>query len=240
VRVPSRETLDALKDLVERLSSAVTVADIGQALLATGERFGFVDALIIDLGKLLGHVGPALIFTIHPPIEVAEHDRQLPFANHPFTLRARASPQPFLMSDVRRAMGLEGDDRWWAVMPDSLKGMDGIVIPVYEHGALAWCAAFAGHAPDLSAAAQATMSAAVQAGYALYLELLDPKTARSRLTERESACLRLLAEGKSDADIGLALGIAARTVRYHLSNAKLKLGVATRIQAVAKSLTGKP
>ena len=239
MRVPSRETLDALKDLVERLSSAATVADIGNALLSTGERFGFVDALIIDMDKLLGRVGPALVFSIHPPIDIVEHDAQSPFANHPFTLRARASPQPFLMSDVRRAMGLEGDERWWAMLPESLKGMDGIVIPIYERGALTWCAAFAGHAPDLSAAAQATMSAAVQAGYALYLELLDPNTARSRLSEREAACLRLLSEGKSDAEIGGALGITARTVRYHLNNAKQKLGVATRIQAVAKSWSGR-
>jgi DNA-binding CsgD family transcriptional regulator len=236
VNVSSRETLTALKDLVERLSSSVTVDDIGRALLATGNRFGFVDELIIDMGKLLGRVGPAIIFTIHPPAEVVEHDAQSPFANHPFTLRARASPQPFLMSDVRRAMGLEGDDRWWAMMPESLNGMDGIVVPIYDQGALAWCAAFAGREPDFSAAAQATMSAAVQAGYALYLELLDPKTARSRLSERESDCLRLLAEGMSDADIGAALGIAPRTVRYHLGNAKQKLGVATRIQAVARSL----
>ena len=112
VGVSSHESLDALKDLVERLSSATTVEDIGHALLAVGKRFGFVDALIIDMDKLLGRVGPALVFTIHPPVEVAEHDAQSPFANHPFTLRARASPQPFLMSDVRRAMGLEGYERW--------------------------------------------------------------------------------------------------------------------------------
>ncbi len=231
-----RETLSALNDLVERLSSAATVEDIGNALLATANRFGFVDELIIDLGKLLGQVGPAVVFTIHGRDAVVEHDAAKPFTNHPFTLRARASPQPFLMSEVRRTMGLEGDERWWALLPASLKGMDGIVVPVYDQGALAWCAAFAGHDPDLSAAAQATMSAAVHAGYALYLEFLDPKAPRARLSEREADCLRLLAEGKSDAEIGAALGIAVRTVRYHLNKVKAKLGVATRIQAVAKSL----
>jgi DNA-binding CsgD family transcriptional regulator len=82
------------------------------------------------------------------------------------------------------------------------------------------------------------MSAAVHAGHARFRELLDNKTPRSPLTPRESECLRWVADGKTDVEVGKILAISPRTVRFHINNAKIKLGVATRIQAVAKRLGG--
>jgi DNA-binding CsgD family transcriptional regulator len=52
------------------------------------------------------------------------------------------------------------------------------------------------------------------------------------LTERESEVLSWVAQGKSDWQIGKILNISSKTVNYHAENAKRKLGVATRIQAV--------
>ncbi|WP_394890370.1 autoinducer binding domain-containing protein [Mesorhizobium sp. AaZ16] len=53
------------------------------------------------------------------------------------------------------------------------------------------------------------------------------------LTPREYECLQWAARGKSAWDIGCILGIKPRTAAFHLDNAKKKLGVRTKDQAVA-------
>lgn len=54
------------------------------------------------------------------------------------------------------------------------------------------------------------------------------------LTEREREVLRHLAEGRSNREIADALFIGEATVKTHLGNVYEKLGVANRVQAVAK------
>lgn len=56
-------------------------------------------------------------------------------------------------------------------------------------------------------------------------------------TDRELQCLELAARGMTSADIGIKLGITARTVYFHFSNLMLKLGVLNRQEAVALGLT---
>lgn len=54
------------------------------------------------------------------------------------------------------------------------------------------------------------------------------------LSARERECLHWAARGKSAWDIGHILGIAPRTVAFHLDNAKKKLGVRTITQAAIR------
>ncbi|TPM42052.1 hypothetical protein FJ967_00455 [Mesorhizobium sp. B2-3-4] len=61
-----------------------------------------------------------------------------------------------------------------------------------------------------------------------------PATATVRLTVRERDSLALVAEGKTDWEISVILGIAEATVRFHVDNARRKLGAVNRAQAVAR------
>ncbi|MEW5938159.1 MAG: response regulator transcription factor [Chloroflexota bacterium] len=54
------------------------------------------------------------------------------------------------------------------------------------------------------------------------------------LTDREEAVLALVAEGKSNAQIGAALSLSENTVKFHLKNLFAKLGVTNRTEAAAK------
>ena len=58
-----------------------------------------------------------------------------------------------------------------------------------------------------------------------------------QLGEREVETLTWAARGKTSAEIALILGLSKRTVDFHLDNARSKLGVATRTQAVMKAAT---
>ncbi len=229
--------LDVLKEMTSSLSQASTADGIGRALFSVSKRFGFTTALIVDMSRAFSRIGPAIIFSASGRAPVEIFDTQRPFANHPFTLRAQGSDKPFVMSRVKAELGRE-DEAWWAGLPPHLKDMDGIVVPVHVDGDFVWYSGFAGPAPDLSQRTLSVMSAAVLAGYERFCELLDDKAPRSPLTARESECLRWVGEGKTDMEVGKILDISPRTVRFHIGNAKAKLGVATRIQAVAKRIGG--
>ena len=58
----------------------------------------------------------------------------------------------------------------------------------------------------------------------------------TQLSERELSCLRLLADGHSDEDIAERLGIAARTVRFHIDKAKRALNASSRAHMIAVAL----
>lgn len=59
------------------------------------------------------------------------------------------------------------------------------------------------------------------------------------LSEREIAALTWSARGKTSDEIATILGLSKRTIDFHIDNARAKLGVATRIQAVVKAVSGK-
>ncbi len=58
------------------------------------------------------------------------------------------------------------------------------------------------------------------------------------LRDREVETLTWAARGKTFWEIGQILGVSRRTVEFHLENARRKLGVATRTQALIKAATG--
>jgi len=67
----------------------------------------------------------------------------------------------------------------------------------------------------------------------LMREIKTPKEPieESQLTERETDVLRLLAGGKANKEIALELHISETTVKTHVSNVLMKLGVPSRTQA---------
>jgi LuxR family quorum sensing-dependent transcriptional regulator len=57
---------------------------------------------------------------------------------------------------------------------------------------------------------------------------------KAAFTPRELECLRWVAAGKTDPEIGTILSIVATTVRFHVDAARKKLGAQTRAHAVAR------
>ncbi|MFI4865661.1 MAG: response regulator transcription factor [Steroidobacterales bacterium] len=73
--------------------------------------------------------------------------------------------------------------------------------------------------------------AAHQRGKALYGSKID---APIRLTRRELQTMRWVSRGKTDAQIGAILKLSATTVHSYIEQAKHKLGVRSRSQAVSE------
>jgi DNA-binding NarL/FixJ family response regulator len=62
---------------------------------------------------------------------------------------------------------------------------------------------------------------------------LADRVTQVQLTMRELTVLRLLADGKTNKEIGVALSIAESTVKVHLTHLFEKLGVSSRTEAIA-------
>lgn len=63
--------------------------------------------------------------------------------------------------------------------------------------------------------------------------------AMDELTERESQVLKLMVEGLNNAEIAGRLIVSLSTVKYHISNILMKLGVDNRVAAVAMAIQKK-
>ena len=60
------------------------------------------------------------------------------------------------------------------------------------------------------------------------------QTLASLLSRRERDCMRLIAQGNSDLEISVIMGVSHTTVISHVQNAKRKLGAKSRAQAIAR------
>lgn len=67
----------------------------------------------------------------------------------------------------------------------------------------------------------------------LEFEAADPEPV-DPLTRRERDALALVADGKTDWEVSVILGIAEATARFHIDNGRKKLGAVNRAQAVAR------
>ena len=84
----------------------------------------------------------------------------------------------------------------------------------------------------IKAAAEGQVQLSPQAAARLMREVRTPDVpAPQALTEREMDVLKLLARGKANKEIAMYLIIGEKTVKTHVSNILLKLGVQSRTQA---------
>lgn len=152
---------------------------------------------------------------------------------------ARQRIAPFTWKDVRtsRAPTSAAQEMWDAAA--SWGWFDGFVVPVHGPNGYFACISMASPEQNLDRCAETRirlqMFALIAHERCLALSgssgTADP---RQTLSARELECLRWVGAGKTDWEIGMILGIAASTVKFHVDRARDKLGTRTRAHAVAR------
>jgi len=234
-RVRAMDAYSELTEALSRVRGAGTMGGIWPGVKEFAAQFGYSHLLAVDLGRVVGGAREALLYSDEPKI-LADVDREMLASQHPLVRGCLEAPQTFLVSELRNDPAYRGA-RWLELMAEVVREGDGLVVPVYRSGQPVGAANFGGRSPDTTALTRALLQVLAHAAVERALALRDGRSPSvNALSAREAQCLRQVAIGLPDAEIGVLLGISPRTVRFHVDSAKAKLGVSTRIQAVAKAL----
>lgn len=80
------------------------------------------------------------------------------------------------------------------------------------------------------------MTLSSEASEVLANSLRQPPTPDNQLTEREREVLALMVKGMSNQEIAVKLVVSLGTVKFHIGNIFMKLGVQSRVEAVTLAL----
>jgi LuxR family quorum sensing-dependent transcriptional regulator len=226
-----------LSEALARINAAWSLPSLWSGVKEFAGRFGYSHMFVVDAARLVGGARDAVIYTDTPqlPTEIDRDNGE--YGKHPLVAKGLKSPTPFLVSEVRADPGIS-DKSWIEHLADVVKRGEGLVVPVYRGNEPIAGISLGGEQPDTSPVVRAMLQVVAHAAIERLSSLREGKAAPAMhaLTVRETQCLRYVAIGHADVEIGQILGISPRTVRFHVDSAKTKLGVATRVQAVAKAL----
>lgn len=232
-----------LTDCLGRIEASTSMQALWSSVKDFAGQLGYTNVLAIDTAKISGGARSAAIYSDTPKQTLEAFDRELSFAEHPLVQRVFVTDIPFFVSGLRK-QAEDAGERWTQFLADVVKRGEGLVVPVCHGTEPVAGFNFGGIAPDTSANARSMLQVAAHAVIEKRRTLEHGRPEKvigeaPALSTREAQCLRLVAVGQTDAEVGRMLGISPRTVRFHVDSSKTKLGVTTRIQAVAKALRDK-
>jgi len=171
-------------------------------------------------------------------------------SDDPVLATAAQSYAPFLWSDISRLIALAPVQSQFIDSIHAAGVGAAVTVPIHRardadqggsYSVFAGCCSFmmkTGIALPLS-----SLAAAHYVGALAFDAVENLRQAQTReaprgpqLTPRQRDCVVLVAQGKSDWEIGQLLGISESTVHKHIEDAKRRFCVSTRIQLVVRSL----
>jgi DNA-binding CsgD family transcriptional regulator len=185
----------------------------------------------IGLGRARTH---RFFFLDWPPDWRAIYEAQRMFDHDPIVSEARRRMAPFVWGDMTQL----SEDAAQVLAKARCHGwVDGFVVPLHGpasyQGVVSLAAREKLSLDPFDRAVLETMSTTIHHRCRTAVGFGSGALALPRLTARELECLQWVASGKTDWEIGRLIGIAAPTAHYHVERAKKRLGVRSRVQAVA-------
>lgn len=235
-----RENLDHTWRFLERVERAHDAAGVENCLLEIGKDYGF--------SSVFGGIVPNYSL---PPAEVAE---RIFFQHFPKEWAIRYNDRGYVLRDpiVHRLQSDRNPFEWQEAYVSCANSDDvaviggeasefglkaGFVVPVPLLDGSVAAVSFGGGHSEVRSEDRAALG--FVANYAVG-NLLHLKESRERLigslTPREYDCLLWAAEGKTDWEISVILGISKSTVVKHLLSARDKLGAVNKAHAIAMAL----
>lgn len=213
----------ALRDIVRSLDEASSNEDIAKSLSLLGSLFQMPHVYLVprkgdERGQTKAFLGAA------PGMRrAASALAELSLSN----VFGKANG-PISLSDVARSLGPSWN------RPLELRGLEAVATTVEVSPDSALHVIFFGKGVASGLSKSLLFLGTYLAAHRRVAASRRPDALRA-LTERERQVLNLAKNGLTDAKIGKMLGIATRTVRFHLGNAMRKAGAQTRAQLIAKS-----
>ena len=227
-------------DFGDSIASCRTPDDVGDLYHREVARHGYTSsACRAFVPSAAGARSSVLLFRNWTP-EWAQLSDQKGFSANSFVITdARRRMSPFTWRDVPKARALSAGERevWNAVLAWGWN--NGFVLPVHGPGGYFATVSMASPERDLDLGPNNRLRLQMIATLAhercrVLANLAAAGSPPATMSARELECLRWVAAGKTDWEIGMILSISAATVKFHVNGARAKLGARTRAQAVAR------
>jgi DNA-binding CsgD family transcriptional regulator len=229
---PSR--FERLQNYLQHVPEIHAAGDLAAATSAVSAAFGLPTVMVGALLVRGDKVGGRFYFGNWSKEWTSVYLEKV-FAEDPLVHEARRRMSPFTWSELWAEGDLPQAVRDVIEMGRQRGWQEGFAVPIHGPGGYLGLASFAGGPAALSPSDRALLLALAHAAHqrckALYGDKLD---AAINLTRRELQTMRWVSRGKTDAQIGAILKLSATTVHYYVEQAKRKLGVRSRSQAVSE------
>lgn len=227
-------TIEDLSQLIADIGTATSPRAVWPLLKAFVEQFGVTHMSLFDKSSTgEGELGERLFSD--GGIDFGD---SYPATPNPLIIAALQSRRPVAASELLSHGLVLG--RWQESFRFIAKQGDALAIPVVGNTGVEGLAILSGPIERLTALSRSLLQIAVHLAFKRAIQLDTEPVAEpanpSNLSARQMECLRWVAMGKTDPEIGIILGVSPRTVRFHLDKAKDKLKVMTRVQAVTKAV----
>lgn len=185
--------------------------------------------------------GSMVALTNYPDKWVETYLKRNIVANDPILLASDRSAIGFRWEDVPKLIPVTAAHREVCEAAGRAGLVHGFTIPAHVPGEANGSCSFALRAgrtlPEANLLmAQLVGSFAFQAARSMVTRARAAAIRRVKLTPRQLECLRLVARGKTDWEIGQILGISEESVKYHVKQARERYDVPTRVQAAFRSV----
>jgi LuxR family quorum sensing-dependent transcriptional regulator len=236
------ELRTTIVETVEEIGRASAPESVWKAIKTYAEAHGFQYMLVVK-GKhsVIESVTGCALYSDMPQGFGQSFD-DLGFSkNNPLISHALKEARPYSAAELWAMPLTVQQRRALAQVNLSLNVLDGLMIPIRNADVLEGIVLLGGAKPEMAPIVRSTLHLLAYCAFEQVIHLLaNPRRASAGLlSPREVECLSWAAAGKTDGEIGRILSISPRTTRFHIENAKKKLGVATRVQAVAEAMKRK-
>jgi LuxR family transcriptional regulator, quorum-sensing system regulator BjaR1 len=218
----------------------------GTTLEAVGDRFhkavvahGYTASACRAFAPSAGGAEPRMLFRNWPGNWARLSDERGFASASIMTTEARARLTPFTWLEARdsRPLTLPEQEVWESALAFGWR--NGFVLPIHGPGGYFATISMGSLEHDLdlrpeNRARLQMLATLTHERVCILAGMMSREQPLNRMTPREIECLRWVATGKTDPEIGEILSISATTVKFHVDRARTKLGSRTRAQAVAR------
>ncbi len=229
----------AVFDLIERFETMTSADEVWADFLAFAGRSGLRFGILSEVPGVNETIDDVRVCMTWPEEWSQRYVQRDYMHNDPAVLHAAQSSGPYTWSEALQS-GSYSKAQIRIVHEGSEFGMtEGFVIPILSFTGGPGGVALSGYKVELPVRARAELQFAGIYAHAKARSLRPRRSKSSQspgLSPRERECLHWVAAGKSDWAIAAILSISHSTAHQMVEQAKRKLGVPTRVQAVVEAI----
>ena len=231
------DVLEAVK-VADAIRHARSPAEIWRALKTFAAPLGFTHLSVLSpMEASATKIKPYVLYADAPAPFFDAFDANGFLPHHPLIQNALVSAEPFTTRQIQARDLTPEQTKALEFIGTQLNLTAGFIVPVRRNGTLLGIVTYGGNNCRVGPIERSILHLLAHAALTHAIEVKDVKELPAvDVSPRELQCLQWASRGKTDSEIGVILGISARTARFHIENAKRKLGAATRVQAVAEAM----